>query len=199
MTLLEERDARGRLCRCGCGNETRLAPRTKTYMGWVKGEPVRFIHGHNPGISPWTRETALEAVRAFAERNGYQPVTREAGAYHGLPTQGVTRHLFGSWNEMIRAAGFDPYPPQNSTLAKRLARRDRNRERCATSSCWAFGKTWAVHARHPLTGAWIRVVGIATEGEALQAERDLVETLNAEAERAAAGASLGITMGKTRF
>lgn len=73
----------------------------------------------------WTRESALEAVRSFAERNGYQPVSREAGTWNGLPHYPTARRLFGSWNGMIAAAGFEPYPPRSSTLAKRLARRDR--------------------------------------------------------------------------
>lgn len=75
----------------------------------------------------WTRESALAAVAAFVERHGYQPVSREAGTANGLPCFDAAVRLFGSWNEMIREAGFDPYPPRNSGLAKKLARRDRTR------------------------------------------------------------------------
>lgn len=35
------------LCECGCGEHTALAPRTSTRFGHVKGEPLRFINGHN--------------------------------------------------------------------------------------------------------------------------------------------------------
>lgn len=35
------------LCECGCGRKTRIAPRTSRTIGWVKGEPIRFIRGHN--------------------------------------------------------------------------------------------------------------------------------------------------------
>lgn len=33
-------------CHCGCGEKTRIAPRTTRRFGWVKGEPLHFIHGH---------------------------------------------------------------------------------------------------------------------------------------------------------
>ena len=35
------------MCECGCGNITRIAPRTNTRDGWIKGKPQRFINGHN--------------------------------------------------------------------------------------------------------------------------------------------------------
>lgn len=36
-------------CACGCGQETRLAPRSDASRSvpWVRGEPLRFVRGHN--------------------------------------------------------------------------------------------------------------------------------------------------------
>lgn len=34
-------------CQCGCGEQTRLAPRTDRTKGWVKGVPLRFRDGHS--------------------------------------------------------------------------------------------------------------------------------------------------------
>ena len=34
-------------CMCGCGRATRIAPRSNLQLGWLKGEPIRFIHGHH--------------------------------------------------------------------------------------------------------------------------------------------------------
>lgn len=34
------------LCRCGCGGRTKLAPRTSTRYGWIKGEPLLYLRGH---------------------------------------------------------------------------------------------------------------------------------------------------------
>ena len=42
----EGREVTGK-CACGCGGATRLAPQTVAHRGWVKGQPIRFITGHN--------------------------------------------------------------------------------------------------------------------------------------------------------
>lgn len=34
-------------CQCGCGQRTTLADRTRPKLGWIKGQPHRFIVGHN--------------------------------------------------------------------------------------------------------------------------------------------------------
>lgn len=39
-------------CLCGCGMPTRVAPKTRSEVGWVKGEPIRFVHGHHGKKSP---------------------------------------------------------------------------------------------------------------------------------------------------
>jgi 5-methylcytosine-specific restriction endonuclease McrA len=33
-------------CHCACGEKTRTAERTRPEAGWVRDEPLRFIHGH---------------------------------------------------------------------------------------------------------------------------------------------------------
>src|SRR6266699_2226435 len=33
-------------CQCGCGAPTKLAPRTRRSLGWVKGKPLRYVRGH---------------------------------------------------------------------------------------------------------------------------------------------------------
>lgn len=35
------------LCGCGCGQKTRLAPKSRTELGWVRGQPLRFIDNHH--------------------------------------------------------------------------------------------------------------------------------------------------------
>ncbi len=34
------------LCQCGCGGKTKIAPRSYTLRGWVKGEPQPYLRGH---------------------------------------------------------------------------------------------------------------------------------------------------------
>jgi len=33
-------------CHCGCGQKTNISPETDASKGWVKGQPLRFIFGH---------------------------------------------------------------------------------------------------------------------------------------------------------
>lgn len=35
-------------CHCGCGGRTMTASRTDRAKGWVKGEPLKFLHRHKP-------------------------------------------------------------------------------------------------------------------------------------------------------
>lgn len=44
-------------CHCGCGQKTRIAPVTRSDLGWVRGQSIRFVAGHNaraatPNIPP---------------------------------------------------------------------------------------------------------------------------------------------------
>src|ERR1035437_2632941 len=40
------------LCECGCGKPTRLAKQTRTAIGHVAGQPVRFLNGHAVRVQP---------------------------------------------------------------------------------------------------------------------------------------------------
>lgn len=35
------------LCECGCGEITSLAPSSQSRDGWTRGQPLRFVRGHN--------------------------------------------------------------------------------------------------------------------------------------------------------
>lgn len=41
-----------KLCECGCGQPTNIAPHTNKKLGWLKGQPLRFVHGHNRRSTP---------------------------------------------------------------------------------------------------------------------------------------------------
>lgn len=60
----------------------------------------------------WSARAIAEAIRAWAAEHGKQPSSdewRRAGA--GRPCTGTVIHVFGSWSEGIRAAGFEPRLP----------------------------------------------------------------------------------------
>jgi len=37
----------GGFCACGCGQRTKLATNTNTAKGYVKGQPMKWVYGHN--------------------------------------------------------------------------------------------------------------------------------------------------------
>lgn len=53
-------------CQCGCGRKTGLADRMNPKHGHVKGQPYRFLRGHN------TRGRHLIAERVRVEDRGYE-------------------------------------------------------------------------------------------------------------------------------
>jgi hypothetical protein len=68
------------LCECGCGEPTKLAPYSLPRLGWVAGEPIRFVKGHSG--HKFTRPDGLCApmgskIEARARRTAYRAaVTR---------------------------------------------------------------------------------------------------------------------------
>ena len=41
---------KGGFCYCGCGNKTNLSDSSRKRLGTIKGEPLRFLHKHNPKL-----------------------------------------------------------------------------------------------------------------------------------------------------
>jgi HNH endonuclease len=75
------------LCECGCGQPTRLAPRTYSRRGWVKGQPVRFVSGHNSRVvNPASLPGVGEKISA-AKRGKPGKCGTEASAYKGPPEE----------------------------------------------------------------------------------------------------------------
>lgn len=56
------------LCQCGCGNKSPIASATQTSKGWTKGEPKRFISGHNKKRH---QNFDLSSKGKFRSRYGY--------------------------------------------------------------------------------------------------------------------------------
>ncbi len=79
-------NASGR-CLCGCGLTTPLAERTVTRRGWVKGEPTRYIPGHQargnwmPVIEDRGYETPCWIWQGSLDENGYGRITFQRGGH----------------------------------------------------------------------------------------------------------------------
>jgi len=61
-----------KLCECGCGNPTPLAIKTNTKKGQIKGDPQRFILGHNSKLKE--RRELLQQLR---KKEGAIPPSRK--------------------------------------------------------------------------------------------------------------------------
>jgi len=61
------------------------------------------------GLRRWSKESIVEAFRAFGHKHGRPPTRRDADERTGgLPCNDVVRTHFASWNAAIEAAGFQP-------------------------------------------------------------------------------------------
>jgi hypothetical protein len=76
------------LCECGCGERTRIAPKSGRSRDWVRGEPLRFIAGHQLRRTPHAFIVDAGGCwiwQRHVESNGYgkcwDPRTRRPGAW----------------------------------------------------------------------------------------------------------------------
>ncbi len=75
------------LCECGCGRPTKIATRTTTKFGHVKGQPLRFIVGHQApvpdedlyAVDP---ESGCWIWKGWLDKDGYGHIRRQ-GKYYG--------------------------------------------------------------------------------------------------------------------
>lgn len=121
------------LCQCGCGGETSLARITNTARGYVKGQPYRYIAGHNwrrdpkPGpdvykqryTPTWKRKVRHEHA-IIAERVLGRPLPVGAEVHHVdgntlnnantnlVICQDKAYHKLLHWRERIIKAGGNP-------------------------------------------------------------------------------------------
>jgi DNA-binding CsgD family transcriptional regulator len=78
---------RGGLCQCGCGEQTRIAPRNDPQKGWIKGHALRFVRGHHNRLPrPYQRRDR----RWHSENRGYATACLVWDGYTNPQGYGVT-------------------------------------------------------------------------------------------------------------
>lgn len=65
-----------RLCECGCGHVPPIASRTRHDLGHMKGQPVRFVNGHNQRKHPYDPTPKVPSPRKRHLERGYVRVYR---------------------------------------------------------------------------------------------------------------------------
>lgn len=110
------------LCECGCGHPTKISTVTDRARGWVKGEPVRFLHRHrrrNIVVSEYRRLVGNRRLhRARAEKALGKPLPLGTQVHHADGSRSDTAPLVicpdDSYHRLlharmrVRSAGADP-------------------------------------------------------------------------------------------
>lgn len=100
--------------------------RTSGNNGRAKA-PERCLACHNEvqrANAIWNRDSIIRAIREFAETYGRPPRVTDFSEAHAAaaghagrvpegdwPAFATVQHYCGSWNEAVRAAGFEPFDP----------------------------------------------------------------------------------------
>jgi hypothetical protein len=102
----------GGLCECGCGQATKIAPRTNRRRGQVRGQPIRFVTGHNARGRKRSPETRAK-IAAANRRRTTETRAKIAAANRGRTISPETREKISgernhSWRggRMISGSGY---------------------------------------------------------------------------------------------
>jgi len=143
------------LCECRCGQPAPIAKHDNPRYGWVKGQPKRFINGHQAGMPKRARKhgfarkgktpeyrTYLSAKYRCTGRNG--PDWKDYGG------AGI-KFLFASFEEFFAELGpkptaahsIDRYPNGAGNYEKGNVRWATKSEQCFNRRPWKKGKVAA--------------------------------------------------------
>lgn len=62
-----------KLCECGCGLPTKIATRNRIQRGQIKGQPIRYIHGHSGNFKKGSHNFN-KGVKARIDSFGYRRI-----------------------------------------------------------------------------------------------------------------------------
>jgi len=82
-----------KLCECGCGEFTNIAPETRPRSGWVKGRAMRFKNGHRTYTGKSYKARIVNGRVKYTHR-----LRAEQALGHALPVYAVVHHIDGSKN-----------------------------------------------------------------------------------------------------
>lgn len=124
-------------CQCGCGGDTSIAKTTKKPTGLTRGQPVRFIHGHNGKIN-------ISAPEGFkvCTRCGETKSLDRFYQYKSGEKKGRYRHHCASCFQETFAERFSDPQKRLELTAKRREWRKNNPERVKEIKLKTENKNW---------------------------------------------------------
>lgn len=138
-----------RLCECGCGQVPPIAAKTRRDIGWTKGEPIRFVPGHQGRLNRTHGATSgREQTRAYRVWRGIltrclNPRCASYGSYGG---RGIT--VCPEWRESFGAFLADMGdPPDGYSIERRENDGPYSKENCL----WASDRQQRRNKRNSLT------------------------------------------------
>ena len=127
-------------CQCGCGQLTRIAKKTSTPRGWVKGQPRRFLVGHHARVMERSKRATVTWYRRANNGQMLHRMRAEQALGKPLPVGAIVHHADGSRADnaplvicqdaayhkllhmrmRIKAAGGDPNTDKICSACKRV-------------------------------------------------------------------------------
>lgn len=109
------------LCQCGCGRQTKLAPKNHRAKGWVKGKPLRYLRGHHatPPVRYGTANNRFNGGLCFNRTLGRWVIVCRDGSLM-LFYRGVMAAQFGRLltpTEIVHHVNGDPTDDRPENLA----------------------------------------------------------------------------------
>ena len=95
-----------KLCECGCGQPAPIATTTNKRRGIVKGQPRRFVHGHNPVARRYrftAKDHANGGKRGYKYSEEHKERTRKGKSDRGYEGPGFGKTLSGPARQRRRA------------------------------------------------------------------------------------------------
>jgi DNA invertase Pin-like site-specific DNA recombinase len=119
-------------CRCGCGKKTKIAEYADKRRGWVKGEPMPCLRGHNlnrdiVGLHEYVIERMWEHLaeieaQGYGADDGLQEIEDRAKAAH------AERLAFAADTELQKVMGRDGYMARMRVLNEQCETADAERD-----------------------------------------------------------------------
>ncbi len=99
-----------KLCECGCGRPAPIAKVTYQRRGLVKGQPMRFVHGHAASKGYGTNRGKVPPPEYGAYYNARDRCTRPKNSrYKSYGARGI-KFLFTSFEQFFAHIGPRPTP-----------------------------------------------------------------------------------------